>query len=85
MFFRTAAEYIRLNDGTKMPVLGFGTYGLRGIECEKCVFKAIEAGHRLIDTVRMYDNERFAGNSIRHYDRKDLFITIKLYFSERKL
>lgn len=62
-----------------MPVLGFGTYMLQGTECERCVSEAINAGYTLIDTAQMYGNEQAVGNAIKHYNRKDLFITTKLY------
>ena len=72
-------EYIILNNNQKMPVLGLGTYALRGYECEKCVSEAIEAGYSLIDTARMYGNEKEVGNVIKDAKRESLFITTKLY------
>lgn len=73
-------EYITLNNGAKMPVLGFGTWNLRGKECEKCVRYAIETGYELIDTAQMYGNEREVGNAIRQsgIEREKIFITTKV-------
>lgn len=46
---------ITLNNGVKMPVLGFGTYQITDpVECEKAVINAIKAGYRLIDTAQAY-------------------------------
>ena len=72
-------DFVKLNNGIEMPVLGLGTYMLRGSECERCVSEAINLGYKLIDTAQMYGNEQAVGNAIKHYDRKDLFITTKLY------
>ena len=72
-------KHLKLNNGIEMPVLGFGTYMLQGTECERCVSEAINAGYTLIDTAQMYGNEQAVGNAIKHYNRKDLFITTKLY------
>ena len=43
-------EYITLNNGVKMPLLGYGVYQVTKEECERCVLDAIETGYRLIDT-----------------------------------
>lgn len=72
-------EFVTLNNNIKMPLLGLGTYTLQGNECEKCISEAIEIGYTLIDTAQMYANEKYVGNAIKHYDRKNLFITTKLY------
>ena len=70
-------EFVTLNNNIKMPLLGLGTYTLQGNECEKCISEAIEIGYTLIDTAQMYANEKYVGNAIKHYDRKNLFITTK--------
>ncbi len=72
-------DFVKLNNGIEMPVLGLGTYMLQGSECEKCISEAINLGYKLIDTAQMYGNEQAVGNAIKHYNRKDLFITTKLY------
>ena len=70
---------VKLNNGVEMPLIGLGTYTLRGEECIKVVSEAVNIGYRLIDTAQMYGNEREIGNAIKHYKREDLFITTKLY------
>ncbi|MTL35765.1 aldo/keto reductase, partial [Turicibacter sanguinis] len=50
-------EYIELNNGVRMPLLGLGTVNLQGDSGIEVIKKAIEVGYRLIDTARMYHNE----------------------------
>ena len=50
-------EYVTLNNGVKMPMLGYGVYQVDPAECERCVTDAIDAGYRLIDTAASYGNE----------------------------
>lgn len=75
-------EYTILNNGIKMPMLGFGTFQSAGKECENSVCTAIKAGYRLIDTAEAYGNEKAVGNGIKEsgIDRKELFIVIKVNF-----
>ena len=76
-------EYITLNNGIKIPKIGLGIYALND---EDIIVKAIDdLGYRLIDTARMYGNERILGRAIRRcsVDRKDLFITTKVYGPDR--
>lgn len=78
-------EHLTLNNGVKMPMLGFGTYQItEPSKCEECVLKAIEAGYRLIDTAQAYGNEEAVGNAVKHcgVSREELFITTKLWFRE---
>ena len=74
-------DMVPLNNGVNMPMLGLGTYALRGKECERCVLKALELGYRLFDTAQMYGNEREVGNALRRggVPRGELFVTTKLY------
>lgn len=59
-------ENVILNNGVKMPLLGFGTYLLRDrFECEQCVLNALNIGYRLIDTAAVYNNEDSVGKAIR--------------------
>jgi len=73
-------NYITLNNNVKMPILGLGTSGLTGSECENSVLEAIELGYRLIDTAQMYKNEREVGNAIKMsgVPREEFFITTKI-------
>lgn len=75
-------EYVKLNDGHMMPVLGFGTFLVSGQECECSVLKALQHGYRLIDTAQAYGNEEAVGNAIikSGISREELFITTKVNF-----
>ncbi|MBB4802616.1 2,5-diketo-D-gluconate reductase A [Flavobacterium nitrogenifigens] len=75
---------VKLNNGLKMPILGFGTYGLRGEICQQSVVEAISAGYRLIDTAKVYGNEEEVGKAIKQsgIDRKQLFVTSKLWVDD---
>ena len=48
-----STETVKLNNGLSMPLIGFGTWDLRGADCASAVEKAIACGYRLIDTARM--------------------------------
>jgi diketogulonate reductase-like aldo/keto reductase len=68
-----------------MPILGFGVFQIPDVaECERCVMDAIDTGYRLIDTAVSYMNEQAVGNAIKNsgIDRKDLFITTKLWVQD---
>lgn len=73
-------EFVKLNNGVKMPAIGYGTWDLRGQECVNCVSKAIQTGYRLIDTAVMYDNEREVGKGMKKsgISREEIFLTTKL-------
>lgn len=75
---------VKLNNGVKMPILGFGTYGLRGEVCQQSVFDALSAGYRLIDTAKIYGNEEAVGKGIKQsgINRKELFVTSKLWVDD---
>lgn len=74
-------EYLTLNNGVRMPVIGLGTWDIRGESGMRAVSDALEAGYRLIDTAQMYDNEDIIGRAVREsgLPRGDIFITTKLY------
>lgn len=75
---------VRLRNGVMMPMLGFGTYGLRGELCTESVADAITAGYRLIDTAKVYRNEEAVGAGIKKsgIDRKSLFVTSKIWVED---
>ncbi len=78
-------KHIALNNGVKMPVLGFGVYQVSDMaECERSVSDALEAGYRLIDTAAAYGNEEAVGRAIRNsgLPREELFVTTKLWVSD---
>lgn len=74
-------EYVTLNNGVGMPVLGFGTYQIKDpAVCEQAVRDAIDVGYRMIDTAASYGNEEAVGRAIKSsgVPRDRLFITTKL-------
>lgn len=78
-------EYVVLNNGVKMPILGFGVYQVTDQqECEDAVYNAIKAGYRLIDTAKVYGNEEAVGKAIKRSGvaREELFITTKLWVED---
>ena len=76
-------EHVTLNNGLKMPVLGYGVYQVDPQECERCVSDAIETGYRLIDTAQAYGNEEGVGNAVKKsgIKREDFFIVTKVWVS----
>ena len=58
-------DYIKLNDGNKMPLLGLGTFLLSPKDAEEAVYNALKDGYRLIDTANAYMNERAVGRGIK--------------------
>ena len=74
----------KLSNGVGIPCIGFGTWQTPdGDVAVRSVAAAIEAGYRHIDTAQAYGNEESVGKGIREsgIDRKDLFITTKLWNS----
>ena len=76
-------EYRLLNNGVKMPVLGYGVYQVDPAECERCVSDAISVGYRLIDTAQAYANESGVGNAVKKsgISRDQFFITTKVWIT----
>ena len=76
-------EIIKLYNGVEMPLLGYGVFRVDPKECERCVSDALSVGYRLIDTAQAYFNEEGVGAAIAKsgIDRKDLFITTKVWIS----
>ncbi|MDE6500855.1 MAG: aldo/keto reductase [Ruminococcus sp.] len=74
-------EYVQLNNGLKMPVLGYGVYQVTKEECERCVLDALKTGYRLIDTAQSYFNEEEVGNAIvkSGVPREEIFLTTKVW------
>ncbi|ARO10228.1 aldo/keto reductase [Lactiplantibacillus plantarum] len=78
-------ETVKLNNGVEMPKLGFGVFQVTDLDqCEQAVVDAIDSGYRLIDTAAAYQNEAAVGRAIKRsgVDRKELFITSKLWVSD---
>ena len=74
-------EYVKLNNGVEMPILGFGVYQIPKEETKKCVLDAIKVGFRSIDTAQSYFNENEVGDAIEEcgVPREELFITTKIW------
>lgn len=74
-------EYVTLNNGVKMPVVGIGTFLLTPDEAENSVAHALEDGYRLIDTANAYVNEKAVGRAIKKsgIDRSEIFLETKLW------
>ena len=74
-------EYVKLNNGVEMPILGFGVYQIPKEETKECVLNAIKVGYRLIDTAQSYFNESEVGDAIKEcgVPRSELFITTKVW------
>lgn len=74
-------ETVTLNNGVKMPLIGYGTYQTPPGITERCVANAVRAGYRSIDTAQCYGNEREVGLACRKsgVPREELFITTKLW------
>lgn len=84
-------DYIKLNNGIKMPMLGLGVFQVPDKkECQESVYQAIKEGYRLIDTAASYMNEDAVGKAVRQAidegicQREDLFITSKLWVQDMK-
>lgn len=76
----------KLNNGIKMPLLGFGTYQISKKDAQRCTEDALDVGYRLIDTAQAYMNEAEIGAGLKNalkggLKRADLFIETKLWIS----
>src|SRR5580700_11135522 len=77
-------------NGAEIPLLGLGTWDLRGRVCARVVEQALRLGYRHIDTAEMYDNEREVGEGLRAsgVKRGEVFVTTKIWpthFAPREL
>ena len=78
-------ETIKLNNGVKMPLEGFGVFQVDDLQiCEQAVLEAIQTGYRLIDTASVYMNEEAVGRALKASGvaRQDIFLTSKAYIQE---
>ena len=75
-------EYLTLNNGMQMPLVGFGTFMLGGESCTAAVSTAIKSGYRMIDTAEAYGNEKAVGEGLKQsgIDRRELFLVTKVNF-----
>lgn len=78
-------KYTILNNGIKMPMVGFGVFQIHDAKTTQTVVEeAIKTGYRLIDTAQVYGNEEAVGKAIKAsgVPREELFITTKLWISD---
>ncbi|MGV3466777.1 MAG: aldo/keto reductase [Heyndrickxia sp.] len=78
-------NFVTLNNGVKMPQLGFGVWQVRDDEATEAVAKALEVGYRSIDTAMIYQNEKGVGEALKQSSvpREELFITTKVWNSDQ--
>ena len=74
-------EYITLNNGTKAPLCGIGTFLMQPAEAEQAVYDALSNGYRMIDTANAYMNERAVGRGMKRsgVKREDIYLVTKLW------
>jgi diketogulonate reductase-like aldo/keto reductase len=74
------SETVELATGTKMPMLGLGTWQLRGGSAVNAVLRALEVGYRHVDTATVYGNKEQVGQAVARSGvrREDIFVTTKL-------
>lgn len=76
---------VKLNNGVNIPILGLGTYPLRGKPVYRAVLWALDIGYRLIDSASLYGNEKKIGEALKatKIPRDDIFITTKVWNSDQ--
>ena len=76
-------EYVTLNNGIKMPKLGYGVYQTPAEDTKRCVLDAIEVGYRSIDTAQAYYNEEGVGAALKEcgLPREEFFLTTKVWIT----
>jgi len=74
-------EVAELLTGSHMPMLGLGTWDLRGAQCVRVIPQALEMGYRHLDTAWMYENQREVGAGLRAsgMTRDEVFVTTKIW------
>lgn len=76
-------EYVTLNNGIKMPKLGYGVYQTPPQDTKRCVLDAIDVGYRSIDTAQAYGNEEGVGEALAAcgLPREEFFLTTKVWIT----
>lgn len=77
-------EYFELNNGLKIPAVGFGCYDAAKGDSQKMLITAVESGYRFFDTASLYGTERFLGKALQVSGllRSDFFIQSKMWLDE---
>ena len=72
---------VTLNNGVKMPQLGYGVYQVSPEEAERCVSDALSVGYRMVDTAQAYSNEEGVGAAVKKSGiaRDEVFIVSKIW------
>jgi 2,5-diketo-D-gluconate reductase B len=70
-------------NGANIPLLGLGTWDIRGAVCRRIVEQAIRLGYRHVDTASAYENEREVGEGVKHsgVPREQIFVTTKVWYT----
>lgn len=76
-------EFVTLNNGVKMPMIGYGVYQIDPHEAERCVTEALRTGYRMVDTAQAYRNEEGVGMAVKKsgLKREEVFIVSKIWIS----
>ena len=77
-------KLVELNNGVKIPEIGYGVYRIpENGKTKECVLQALKAGYRHIDTAQAYFNEKEVGEAIKEsgIDRKEIFLTTKIWIT----
>lgn len=77
-------EYVTLNDGNRIPSLGYGVFEIPDGECAECVSRAIACGYTHIDTAQIYGNEAGVGDAVAScgVPRGGLYLTSKVWVKQ---
>ena len=77
-------EYIKLNNGVDIPILGYGTFQIPSSIAEECVLNALSVGYRMIDTAAAYFNEKEIGRAIKEskISREEIFVVTKVWIQD---
>ena len=77
-------EYIKLNNGVDIPILGYGTFQIPSSIAEECVLNALNVGYRMIDRAAAYFNEKEIGRAIKKskISREEIFVVTKVWIQD---
>ena len=81
----TQTPHVTLNNGVRLPIIGFGVFQIPAEQTEQAVADALAAGYRHLDTASAYGNEEAVGRAIKSsgISREELFVTTKLWIQAR--
>lgn len=74
-------QFIKLKSGSSIPILGLGTWKLKGSKCKSVVEDALNLGYLHIDTADLYENHKSVGEAIKSISREKIFLTSKIWFN----